>query len=238
MGPCDKKTSFEMLDYFYENGGNFIDTANNYQNEESEEWIGEWMEQRGIRDQIVLATKYTTDFKTGKRTKTSNHANYTGNSHKSLHVSLEASLKKLRTDYIDVLYMHWWDLTCPIEEVMQSLNRMVQAGKVLYLGVSDTPAYIVSRANQYARDHGLKQFCVYQGQWSAAKRDLEAEILPMCELEGMAIAPWGALGGGNFKTEEQRKQPGRNTAAFGPTEADFKVSLLQSYFDRSYAHSA
>ena len=224
MGPCDKKTVFEMLDYFYENGGNFIDTANNYQDEESEEWIGEWMEQRGVRDQMVVATKYTTDFKAGKRTKHSLHSNYTGNSHKSMHVSLEASLKKLRTDYVDILYLHWWDLTCPVEEVMQGLNRLVQAGKILYLGVSDTPAYIVTRANQYARDHGLKQFCVYQGQWSAAKRDLEAEILPMCDLEGMAIAPWGALGGGNFKTEEQRKEPGRNFPGFTPSESDIKVS--------------
>ena len=225
MGPCDKKTTFEMLDFFYENGGNFIDTSNNYQNEESEEWIGEWMEQRRVRDQMVIATKYTTDFMAGKRTQHSIHSNYTGNSHKSMHVSVEASLKKLRTDYIDILYMHWWDLTCPVEEVMQALNRFVQAGKVLYLGVSDTPAYIVTRANQYARDHGLKQFCVYQGQWSAAKRDMEAEILPMCELEGMAIAPWGALGGGNFKTEEQRKAPGRKFPGDSLSEADIKVGV-------------
>ncbi|KAI9657008.1 MAG: hypothetical protein M1821_003174 [Bathelium mastoideum] len=236
MGVCDKKTAFEMLDFFYENGGNFIDTANNYQNEESEEWIGEWMEQRGVRDQMVIATKYTTDFKAGKRSEHSIHANYTGNSHKSMHVSLEASLKKLRTDYVDVLYLHWWDLTCPVEEVMQALNRMVQVGKVLYLGVSDTPAYIVTRANQYARDHGLKQFCVYQGQWSAAKRDLEAEILPMCELEGMAIAPWGALGGGNFKTEEERKQPGRNTPAFGVSEADAKVSKVLEKIGKNHGN--
>lgn len=87
---------------------------------------------------------------------------------------------------------------------MQSLNDVVSSGKVLYLGVSDTPAWIVSKANQYARDHGLRQFSVYQGQWSAASRDFERDIIPMTISEGMGLAPWGSLGGGQFKTEEQR----------------------------------
>jgi len=107
------------------------------------------MKARNVRDQIVLATKFTTCFpdptsKDVPRQK----INYAGNSTKSLHVSLEASLKKLQTDYIDVLYLHWWDFTTGIPEVMQSLNHMVQRGKVLYLGVSDTPAWVVSKANQ------------------------------------------------------------------------------------------
>jgi aryl-alcohol dehydrogenase-like predicted oxidoreductase len=88
---------------------------------------------------------------------------------------------------------------------MQSLNHLVQSGKVLYLGISDTPAWVVSKANQYARDHGLRQFSVYQGRWSAANRDFERDIIPMARDEGMALAPWGSLGGGMFKTEEQRK---------------------------------
>lgn len=89
---------------------------------------------------------------------------------------------------------------------MHSLDEVVKSGKVLYLGISDTPAWIVAKANQYARDHGLSQFIVYQGLWSAAKKDFEREIIPMCRAEGMGLAPWGALGGGNFKSEEQRKQ--------------------------------
>jgi aryl-alcohol dehydrogenase-like predicted oxidoreductase len=88
---------------------------------------------------------------------------------------------------------------------MKSLNALCDQGKVLYLGVSDTPAWIVAKANQYARDHGLRQFVVYQGLWSAAKRDFEREIIPMCEAEGMGLAPWGALGGGNFKTVSRPK---------------------------------
>jgi aryl-alcohol dehydrogenase-like predicted oxidoreductase len=107
---------------------------------------------------------------------------------------------------------------------MQSLNHLVAAGKVLYLGVSDTPAWVVSRANEYARSHGLRQFSVYQGRWSAAVRDFEREIIPMCRAEGMALAPWGALGGGAFKTEAQRQAAERDGRAVPPTESDVKVS--------------
>ncbi|KAI4601100.1 hypothetical protein KJ359_012287 [Pestalotiopsis sp. 9143b] len=219
MGACDQNQVEEILDFFYAQGGNFIDTANNYQFEESEQWIGEWMKKRDNRDQMVIATKYTTCFRTGHGEIA---ANFTGNGTKSLHTSVNASLRKLQTDYIDLLYVHWWDFSTSIEEVMQSLNSLVLAGKVLYLGVSDTPAWVVSKANQYARDHGLRQFSVYQGRWSAANRDFEREILPMVRSENMGLAPWGALGGGKFKTEEQRKNnPGRQVEA---SEKDIKIS--------------
>ncbi len=248
MGECDKKTSFEILDFFYENGGspnykpmarcstmnsviniaiqggNFIDTANNYQAEESEIWIGEWMTERKNRDEMVIATKFTMAFPAGPK---GIKSNYQGNHSKSLKLSLDASLKKLQTDYIDLLYVHWWDFSTSIPELMQSLHHVVAAGKVLYLGISDTPAWIVSKANQYARDHALTQFSVYQGHWSAAMRDFERDILPMCEAEGMALAPWGALGRGNFRTAEafeQEKHEGRNMGA--PTETVRAVSAV------------
>ncbi|KAH7061981.1 NADP-dependent oxidoreductase domain-containing protein [Paraphoma chrysanthemicola] len=227
MGKCDKKTTFEILDYFYEQGGNFIDTANNYQGEESETWIGEWLASRKNRDAIVIATKFTTLFPdpygpNPPRQK----ANYAGNSTKSLRVSLEASLKKLQTDYIDLLYVHWWDFSTSIPELMQSLNQVVTSGKVLYLGVSDTPAWVVSKANEYARNHGLRPFSVYQGRWSAADRDFEREIIPMARDEGMALCPWGALGGGRFTTEQKRKDAdtGRDPNFAKPSEKDIKIS--------------
>jgi len=224
MGECDKKTAFEILDYFYDNGGNFIDTANNYQDEESEQWIGEWMKKRGNRDQMVIATKFTTCFRSAHSSKEI-IINTTGNGTKSLRQSLEESLKKLQTTYVDLLYVHWWDWTVTIPELMQSLNTMVQQGKVLYLGVSDTPAYIVSKANEYARQNGLRQFSVYQGQWSAEHRDFEREIIHMAKDEGMGLCPWGALGGGNFKTEEQRKShEGRKMGE--ASEAAIKISKV------------
>ncbi|KAK9426897.1 NADP-dependent oxidoreductase domain-containing protein [Lipomyces doorenjongii] len=222
MGECKKDTAFEILDYFVAMGGNFIDTANVYQGEESEEWLGEWMASRENRDQLVIATKYTTFYPSGKD---GEHikSNFQGNNLKSMHVSLEASLKKLQTSYIDVFYVHWWDFTTSIPELMQSLNRMIDAGKVLYIGISDTPAWIVSKSNEYARAHGLTQFSIYQGRWSASVRDFERDILPMCEAEGMALAPWGTLGQGNFKTAEQRQSvEGRKGRP--ATEKDILVS--------------
>jgi len=223
MGECNKETAEEMLDFFYENGGNFIDTANNYQKGESERWVGDWMKKRGNRDQMVIATKYTTPYRATFGDKEI-IANTGGNGTKSLHTSLQWSLDNLQTTYIDLLYIHWWDFTTSIPELMQSLNAVVNAGKVLYLGASDTPAWIVAKANQYARDHGLRQFSVYQGRWSAAGRDFERDIIPMTISEGMSLAPWGALGGGQFKSAAQRATGEGRKAREEPSEAVIKVT--------------
>lgn len=114
MGSMDKTQSFKLLDAFYEAGGNFIDTANNYQDEQSETWIGEWMKAKGNRDQMVIATKFTTNYKSYKLGKTEKANNYVGNNKKSLHLSLRDSLVKLQTDYIDILYVHWWVSEAPV----------------------------------------------------------------------------------------------------------------------------
>ncbi|CAJ2514118.1 Uu.00g022370.m01.CDS01 [Anthostomella pinea] len=222
MGTCDQNTVDGILDFFHDQGGNFIDTSNNYQNEESETWIGEWMKKRSVRDQMVIATKFTTNFRAGHTNEIM--INNQGNGSKSLHVSVRASLQKLQTNYIDLLYVHWWDFSTSIPELMQSLNHLVQTGKVLYLGVSDTPAWIVSKANEYARNHGLRQFSVYQGRWSAASRDFEREIIPMAKAEGMALAPWGALGGGKFKTEEERRNSRAGRSSSSASDSDVKIS--------------
>lgn len=228
MGEMTKEAVFELLDYYHSKGGNFIDTASNYQGEQSETWIGEWLAAHpGIRDQMVIATKYTFNFNSHKGHDDIVQPNFGGNGSKSMKLSLEASLKKLQTNYIDIFYVHWWDFTTSIPELMTSLNSYVEQGKVLYLGVSDTPAWIVSKANEYARAHGLRQFVVYQGRWSAAERDFERDILAMCAAEGMGLAPWGALGGGNFKSQKQReasKGEGRNFG--GPSEKQIKVSAV------------
>ncbi|BFZ62102.1 hypothetical protein YB2330_003181 [Saitoella coloradoensis] len=215
MGECSKETSFEILDHYYDQGGNFIDTASPYQGNESEEWIGEWMEKRKNRDQIVLATKYTTLYPA--LTEPVGHdikINRAGNSRKSAHVAVRDSLIKLKTDYIDLLYVHWWDYTTSVPELMQTLNHLVMSGKVLYLGASDMPAWVVSKCNQYARDHGMAQFVVYQGKWNLAERDMESEVIPMCKDEGMGVAPWATLGQGKFKTakqlEEEKNESRRN----------------------------
>ncbi|RDX48608.1 Aldo/keto reductase [Lentinus brumalis] len=210
MGVMNKETSFKLLDAFYEAGGNFIDTANNYQDESSEEFIGEWMEKRGNRDQMVIATKYTSNFKRGNES-VRQQVHYTGNNMKAMRISVEASLKKLRTDYIDILYVHWWDWDTGMEEIMNGLHNLVASGKVLYLGISDTPAWIVAKANQYARCQGKTPFVIYQGAWNILQRDFERDIIPMARAEGMALSPWNVLAGGLIRTdeeEERRRQTG------------------------------
>ncbi|CAH0046902.1 unnamed protein product [Clonostachys solani] len=224
LGECDKEAAFSIMDYYYSQGGNFIDTANNYQLGQSEEWVGEWLASRNNRDDIVLATKYSSAYMLHEKRKL--QANYGGNSIKSMKHSLELSLKKLQTTYIDLFYLHWWDYSTSIPEVMHALNDLVVSGKVHYLGVSDTPAWVVSKANQYARSSGLRQFVVYQGNWNAAQRDFERDIIPMCMSEGMGLCPWGVLNAGRFQTEQgfiQRESghPGRRNKV---TDHDRKVS--------------
>ncbi|KAI0708691.1 Aldo/keto reductase [Earliella scabrosa] len=210
MGAMNKDSSFKLLDAFYDAGGNFIDTANSYQDESSEEFLGEWMEKRGIRHQMVIATKYTTNYKRGADD-VKLKVNFTGNNMKSLHVSVEDSLKKLRTDYIDILYVHWWDWDTSVEEIMNGLHHLVAAGKVLYLGVSDTPAWVVSKANMYAKLTGKTPFVIYQGSWNVMQRDFERDIIPMAREEGLALAPWNVMAGGRLRTdqdEEERRKTG------------------------------
>ena len=191
------------------------------QDETSEAFIGEWAESRGIRDQLVIATKvilkivgsnvfsslfqYTTNFKRGNDN-IKIKANYTGNNAKSLKVSVEASLKKLRTHYIDILYVHWWDFNTSVEEVMNQLHHLVSSGQVLYLGISDTPAWVVATANQYARDHGKTPFVIYQGAWNVLERSFERDIIPMAQAHGLALAPWNVLAAGRLRTDAEEKR--------------------------------
>ncbi|CAK5281182.1 unnamed protein product [Mycena citricolor] len=203
MGAMNKADSFKLLDAYFDAGGNFIDTASGYQDETSEMFIGEWMEKRGIRDQIVLSTKFTMNFKA--RQNVQHQVNYAGNNRKSMTLSVEASLKKLRTSYIDVLHVHWWDWETSIRELMDGLHNLVALGKVLYLGISDTPAWVVSQANQYALDHGKSPFVIYQGAWNLMDRSFEREIIPMARAHGMALAPWNVLAQGKFRTDAEEE---------------------------------
>ena len=226
-GDCSRSTAFAILDHFYSSGGNFLDTANAYQFGQSEQWLGEWMSSRQNRDEMVVATKYTTNYMARRDDVV--QSNFSGNGAKSLKVSLEASLANLKTTYVDLLYVHWWDAATGIAEMMHALNDVVVAGKVLYLGVSDTPAWVVSAANEYARANGLRPFVVYQGMWSAALRDFERDIVPMAQQQGMGLCPYGVLNQGRFQTEEGfaerlKTNPGRK---FIPTsERDRRVSRV------------
>ncbi|EJD48030.1 aryl-alcohol dehydrogenase [NADP+] [Auricularia subglabra TFB-10046 SS5] len=219
----DKDQSFKLLDAFFDMGGNFIDTANNYQDETSELFIGEWMEKRKNRDQIVLATKYSINYHRADADVVPAHhrVNYLGNNAKSMHISVRDSLKKLRTDYIDILYVHWWDYETSVPEMMTHLHALVEAGKVLYLGISDAPAWAVAYANTWAIDHGKTPFTIYQGAWNVMDRSFERDIIPMARHFGMALAPWNVLAGGKLRTdaeEERRLKSGELGRAFAGSD--------------------
>ena len=205
FGNIGKDEAFKLLDTFYKACGNFVDTSNNYQDEQSEEWLGEWMETRGIRDQMVVATKYTMSHKQYEIDQKGEGigSNYGGNHAESLHISLRDSLRKLRSDYIDILHVHWWDYTTSIEEMMRSLDDVVRSRKVLYLGISDAPAWIVAKANQYARDHALTPFVIYRGLWNVMVRDMEAILFRCALTRDSPLHPGVLLAGVNSRLEHR-----------------------------------
>ena len=173
------------------------------------------MTARGNRDQMVIATKFTTDYAT-YHTGKNKAPNHNGNHKRNMVISLRDSLAKLQTDFVDILYLHWWDYTTSIEEVMDGLDILVKQGKVLYLGISDAPAWVVSAANTYAAAHGKTPFVIYQGRWNVMVRDMERDIIPMAKQFGLALAPWDVLGGGRFKTKkqvEEREKAGESLRA-------------------------
>ncbi|MEU4480167.1 aldo/keto reductase [Micromonospora sp. NPDC023966] len=176
-----------MLDLYAEAGGNVIDTAINYRGGASEEILGELLE--GRRDSFVLGTKYTVS-----RDRADPNAG--GGHRKNLRASLETSLRRLRTDYLDLYWVHMWDRNTPIEETMRALDDAVQAGKVLYVGISDAPAWIVARANTLAQWHGWSPFIGLQVPYSLLNRDIERELLPMAETLGLGVTAWSPLAGG------------------------------------------
>ncbi|HEY7489431.1 MAG TPA: aldo/keto reductase [Streptosporangiaceae bacterium] len=172
---------------YAEAGGNVIDTANRYTEGASERIVGELL--GADRDRFVLSTKYTV-------TMDGADPNAGGNHRKSLTRSLEQSLTRLRTDRIDVFWVHIWDPHTPIEETMRALDDAVRAGKVLYVGISDTPAWVVSRANMLADLRGWTPFVGLQVPYSLVQREVERDLLPMAQTLGLSVAAWSPLAGG------------------------------------------
>lgn len=183
----EKDESRRVYDGFREAGGNFIDTANLYSGGRSETFLGEFL--AGERERMVLATKYTGATR-------SRDVNASGNNRKNMMDAVHASLKRLDTDYIDLYWVHARDYTTPIEEVMRGLDDLVRQGKILYAGISDTPAWEVSRANMLAELRGWTAFVGLQIKYSLLDRSVERELLPMARTLDLAVTPWDTLGSG------------------------------------------
>ena len=184
---ADKAESARILAGFADAGGNFVDTANRYTDGESEQILGELI--AADRGRWVLSTKY------GLSTRPTD-PNAGGAHRKNLVQSLEASLRRLGTDYVDLYWVHLWDAFTPVEEVVQALDDMVRAGKVLYVAISDTPAWLVSQAALLADLRGWARIAALQVPYSLVDRDVERELLPMARALDLTVTTWGALGGG------------------------------------------
>lgn len=183
----EKEEARRIFDTYVDRGGNFVDTANRYTGGTSETFLGEFA--RGRRDRLVIATKYTLSTREGD-------PNSGGNHRKSMVRSVEESLRRLDTDYIDLLYLHAWDGTTPVEEVLRAMDDLVGAGKVLYLGVSDIPAWQVSRMQAIADLRGWSPLIALQIEYSLVQRTVERELIPMAREMGLGVVPWSPLGSG------------------------------------------
>ncbi len=193
-----EEESHKAIDMFKEAGGNFIDTANVYQNGNSERIVGTWLKEHE-RDDLIIATKV--------RFRTGDGANDVGLSRKHILKSVEASLERLNTDYIDLLQVHAWDPLTPIGETLSVLDDLVRSGKVLYIGASNFRGWQLATAIDYSRHHKLKEFVSLQPQYNLLTRATEFELLPYCKREGISVIPWGPLKSGLLSGKYSREMP-------------------------------
>ncbi len=198
---ADRDTSFAIMDAYANAGGNFLDTANIYKLGTSEKIIGDYISNHD-RDYFVVATKYTLKDNT-------TNPNASGNNRKNMMRSVEASLKRLNTDYIDLFYLHIWDDLTPIDEVLRGMDDLVKQGKINYIAISDTPAWVVAQGNTMAELMGWSRLVALQVEYSLIARTPERELIPMAKHFGMTVTPWAPLGGGVLTGKYLRGEQGR-----------------------------
>ena len=198
---ADSATSFDIMDAYANAGGNFLDTANIYKLGTSEKIIGDYLSHHD-RDYFVLATKYTLKDNT-------TNPNASGNNRKNMMRSVEESLKRLKTDFIDLLYLHIWDDITPIDEVLRAMDDLIKQGKVNYAAISDTPAWVVAKGNTLAELMGWSQFVALQVEYSLLARTPERELIPMAKHFGITVTPWAPLAGGALTGKYLRGEKGR-----------------------------
>jgi aryl-alcohol dehydrogenase-like predicted oxidoreductase len=193
---ADEATSRRMFDMYVERGGNFVDTADGYTGGVSEVHVGKFIADTKSRDKIVLATKFTFAVEQG-------NPNAGGNGRKNILRAVEASLKRLKTDYIDLYWLHAWDMLTPVEEVLSTIDTLVRDGKVRHFGLSDVPAWYAARAQTIAELRGTERIAAFQLEYSLVQRDIEREHIPLAQELGIALCPWSPLGSG-FLTGKYR----------------------------------
>jgi aryl-alcohol dehydrogenase-like predicted oxidoreductase len=203
-------TARKIFNLYVDTGGNFIDTADLYTNGTSEEMVGKFTSERRLRDNLVIATKYTFNLQPG-------NPNSGGNGRKNLYRAIEGSLKRLKTDYIDLLWVHAWDTLTPIDEVVHALNSLVESGTIRYIGLSDFPAWVVSRAHTLADLRGWEKISAIQMEYNLTDRSIENEYVPMVQTLGMGTCVWSPLAGGFLSGKYDKNKLSESQGRLGYT---------------------
>jgi aryl-alcohol dehydrogenase-like predicted oxidoreductase len=198
---ADETQARTLFDRYLDLGGNFVDSADGYTGGKSERWLGDMIKARTSRDRIVLATKFTFSGEAG-------NPNAGGNGRKNIYRALEGSLRRLGTDYVDLYWLHCWDMHTPIEEVASTLTDLVRAGKVRNIGLSDVPAWYAARYQTLAEKNGWEPLAALQLEYSLIERSIEREHVPMARSLGMAVLPWSPLASGFLAGKYQRSESG------------------------------
>lgn len=198
---ADEAGARKLFDHYLDLGGNFIDTADAYTGGRSETWVGKMIRERNARDKVVLGTKFTFGAEPG-------NPNAGGNGRKNIYRALEGSLKRLGTDYVDLYWLHCWDMHTPVEEVASTLTDLVRAGKVRNIGLSDVPAWYAARYQTLAEKNGWEPIAALQLEYSLIERSIEREHVPLARELGIAIMPWSPLASGFLAGKYQRGEKG------------------------------
>ncbi|CAB4493065.1 aldo/keto reductase [Rhizophagus irregularis] len=235
----NKEESKKVFDLYYEKGGNFFDTANMYNFGDSERFLGDYVSDK--RSDVVIATKYSCNPTALQKDKRFN-PNFGGNHRKSLVENLDESLKRLNMSYVDILYVHFFEYRTPIEEYMRSLDDIVRSGKALYVAVSDTPSWALSRSNTIAELRGWSPFIGLQTRYNLLDRSMEFDLQPACAEHDIGIIPWGIIAEGFLTGKYTRESVnsdsrGQSIAKHAQSEKNWKildeVTAISKEIDRS-----
>ena len=215
---ADKNQSWEIFKKYVEGGGNLIDTADIYSLGTSEEFVGEFIQQMKLRDQIVLSTKFAFNgsYSPLSADHTLGNPNAGGAGAKNIHRALNESLKRLKTDYIDLYWMHIWDGITPVEEIIQTLQDLVTAGKIRYFALSDMPAWVAMKASTIAIERRRPQPIAMQFEYSLVAREIEREHIPVALDSGMGVMPWSPLAGGFLTGKYKKSDTSKTGRLSGP----------------------
>lgn len=224
---ADEDTARQLFNTYVDAGGNFIDTADLYTNGTSEAWIGKYVAERGLRDRVVIATKFSYNAEPG-------NPNAGGNGRKNILRAVEGSLQRLGTDYIDLYILHTWDQITPAEEVMRTLDDLVRSGKVRHVGLSDTPAWYAARAQTLAEWRGYEPLSTLQLEYSLVERNIEREFIPLGLELGMGIMVWSPLASGLLSGKYKPSEGGFSGGGRLDTLRDSQNPAFQKITERNW----